>query len=44
MSYETYMQVHDIAVAHRRPPITMKGISRQIVPYVFDRFVENQGP
>ena len=31
ISYETYALVRDILVAHALPPITMKGISREIV-------------
>ncbi len=41
MSYETYMLVHDIASAHPLSPITMKGVSRKVVPYVFDKFIDN---
>lgn len=39
MSYETYMLVREVAVGHPRPAITMKGISREVIPYVFDGFV-----
>src|SRR5277367_5602712 len=31
--YETYALVRDIIVAHELEPITMKGISREVVPY-----------
>ncbi len=34
ISYETYALVRDLVVAHAQPPITMKGISRQVVPYL----------
>ena len=34
ISYETYALVRDMVVAHAQPPITMKGITRQIVPYL----------
>ena len=33
VSYETYALVRDIVVAQALPPITMKGISREVVPY-----------
>jgi class 3 adenylate cyclase len=33
MSYETYALVSDIVSAHPLPAITMKGISRDVVPY-----------
>jgi adenylate cyclase len=33
ISYETYALVQDIVVAKPMPPITMKGISREVVPY-----------
>jgi class 3 adenylate cyclase len=33
LSYETYVLVRDIVVAQAQPPIMMKGISREIVPY-----------
>ena len=33
ISYETYALVRDILVAQALPPITMKGISREVVPY-----------
>ena len=36
MSYESYALVRDAVRAHPLPPITMKGISREIVPYVVD--------
>jgi adenylate cyclase len=36
ISYETYALVRNMIVAHTRPPITMKGISRQVVPYAVD--------
>jgi class 3 adenylate cyclase len=40
MSYETYMLVRDCAKAHPMPPIKMKGISREVVPYVFEGLSE----
>jgi adenylate cyclase len=36
MSYESYALVRDVVRANPLPPITMKGISREIVPYVVD--------
>src|SRR5690606_6171784 len=39
MSYETFALVSDAVRARPLPPITVKGISRQIVPYVFEGLV-----
>lgn len=36
ISYETYALVQGIVAAHPLPPITMKGISREVVPYAVD--------
>ncbi|MCP9625997.1 adenylate/guanylate cyclase domain-containing protein [Rhodopseudomonas palustris] len=36
VSYETYALVSEIISAHTLPSITMKGISRDVVPYVID--------
>ncbi|NKF34677.1 adenylate/guanylate cyclase domain-containing protein, partial [Pseudomonas sp. BGM005] len=36
ISYETYALVNEIVAAHPLPPITMKGIQREIVPYAVD--------
>lgn len=36
MSYETYALVRDLVRAHPLPAITMKGISREVVPYAVD--------
>jgi len=36
ISYETFALVSDVVVAHPLPPITMKGISREVVPYTVD--------
>src|SRR5215813_1033107 len=33
LSYETYVLVRELVVAQAQPPIMMKGISREIVPY-----------
>lgn len=43
MSYETYALVSDMVVARRLPPITMKGISREIMPYVLEAIVSEEG-
>jgi class 3 adenylate cyclase len=39
MSYETFALVSDIVRARPLPSITVKGISREIVPYVFEGLV-----
>jgi hypothetical protein len=39
ISYETYALVRDDVIAHELPPITMKGISREVIPYAVDRLV-----
>jgi len=36
ISYETYALVQDMVAAHPLPPITMKGISREIIPYAVE--------
>ncbi len=36
LSYETYALVRDIVAAHPLAPISVKGIPREIVPYVLD--------
>ena len=43
VSYETYALVRDIIVAHELQPITMKGISREVVPYAVDGVVGAAG-
>src|SRR5262249_50697521 len=43
VSYETYALVRDIIVAEARPPITMKGISREVVPYVITGMIDAHG-
>jgi hypothetical protein len=40
ISYETFALVSDIVTAHALPPITMKGISREVVPYSVDAIVD----
>jgi class 3 adenylate cyclase len=43
ISYETYALVRTLLVAHPLPPITMKGISREVVPYVVEGFLGADG-
>ena len=43
ISYETYALVRDILVAHPLPPITMKGISREVVPYEVEHMLDEAG-
>ena len=40
MSYETYALVSDVATAHALEPIRMKGISRDVIPYMLDRLLD----
>jgi class 3 adenylate cyclase len=42
-SYETYVLVRDILVAHALAPITMKGISREIIPYAVEGMLDGDG-
>lgn len=41
--YETYALVRNIVVAHPLPPITMKGISREVVPYRVEGMLDAAG-
>ena len=43
ISYETYALVRGMLVAHQLPPITMKGISRDVVPYAVDGILDRTG-
>ena len=43
ISYETYALVRDIVVAQALPPITMKGISREVVPYAVKGMLDAAG-
>jgi adenylate cyclase len=43
MSYETYALTRDMVNAHALPPITMKGISREVIPYMVDGVVDASG-
>jgi len=42
ISYETYALVRDILVAHPLSPITMKGLSREVVPYAVEGMLDKQ--
>jgi class 3 adenylate cyclase len=42
-SYETYALVRSIVVARALPPITMKGISREVIPYAVDGMLDAAG-
>jgi adenylate cyclase len=39
ISYETFALVSDVAVAHPLAPISMKGISREVIPYAVDNLL-----
>jgi class 3 adenylate cyclase len=43
LSYETYMLVREMVIAHALPSITVKGINRQIVPYLVDGVLDATG-
>ena len=43
ISYETYALVRDMLVAHALPPITMKGISREVIPYGVEGILDTAG-
>jgi adenylate cyclase len=43
LSYETYMLVREMVSAHALPSIAVKGIHRQIVPYVIDGLLDETG-
>lgn len=43
MSYETYALVREIVAAHALAPLNVKGIPREIVPYVVDGALEEAG-
>jgi adenylate cyclase len=40
ISYETFALVTDIITSHALPPITMKGISREVIPYAVDSMID----
>src|SRR6201996_6688547 len=43
VSYETYALVRGIVVARALPPITMKGISREVIPYAIEGMLDAAG-
>lgn len=43
ISYETYALVRELIGARPLPPITMKGISREVVPYVIEGPLDGKG-
>jgi adenylate cyclase len=43
MSYETYALVRDTVAARALPPMTMKGISRDVIPYVVTAVLDATG-
>jgi class 3 adenylate cyclase len=43
VSYETYALVRDIVVARALTPITMKGLSREVVPYAIQSVLDPTG-
>jgi class 3 adenylate cyclase len=43
ISYETYALVRTMAEAHPLPPITMKGISREVIPYLVEGHLDPTG-
>jgi adenylate cyclase len=43
MSYETYALVRDTIAARALPPMTMKGISREVIPYVVTGVLDGTG-
>ena len=43
VSYETYALVRDIAAARTLPPISMKGIGREVVPYAIEGMLDSTG-
>jgi adenylate cyclase len=43
LSYEAYMLVREMVSAHALPSITVKGIHRQIVPYLVDGLLDATG-
>lgn len=40
ISYETFALASDVITAHPLPPITMKGISREVIPYSLDNVLD----
>ena len=44
ISYETWALVRDIVSAHPLPPVAMKGIGREVVPYLIEGLVNAGEP
>jgi class 3 adenylate cyclase len=40
ISYETFALAREVITAHPLPPITMKGISREVIPYTVDSVLD----
>ena len=43
ISYKTFALVSDVVAAHPLPAITMKGISREVIPYAVDNLIGVSG-
>lgn len=43
LSFETYALVRDLVSARAMPPISMKGISREVIPYLVEGILDNAG-
>src|SRR5271154_274415 len=43
IDFETYSAVREIVAAHALPPIHMKGISREVTPYVVEGLIDDRG-
>lgn len=43
VSYETYALVRDLVAANALPPVTMKGIARDVVPYAIEGLLGEDG-
>jgi len=41
VSYETFALAGDVMAGHSLPPITMKGISREVIPYSVDNVLDS---
>jgi hypothetical protein len=43
VSFETYALVRDVVASHKLSPISMKGISRLVVPYAIEGILDASG-
>jgi adenylate cyclase len=43
VSYETYALVREMVAGRKLPPISMKGISREVVPYAIEGLLDTSG-